>query len=81
MFFVKFANYEAFNGVFLSFKSHFLAFKACSSSLRRIYRKIGLRLLQGVFLLFSSFLSFPLYSLSIIDYLCIRKGEKNTFGR
>ena len=73
MFFFKFANYEAFKGVFLSFKSHFLAFQACSPSLLRIYRKIGLRLLEGVFLMFSPYLlPSVLYvvcvSLSIIGY-------------
>ena len=52
------------------FYSHFLAFQAFSPGLRRIYRKIGLRLLEGVFLLFSSllffpFLFFPLYSLFV----------------
>ena len=78
VFFVKFANYEAFKGVFLSFQSHFLAFQACSSSLRRIYRKIGLRLLEGVFLsvflfpLFFPLLSFPLLSVfSVCVFLCL----------
>lgn len=78
------------------FRAIFLLFRRVLQVCAEFYRKIGLRLLEGVFCWFplsSYFLSssFPLFFPSLcILCLCVllsgylymmRKGEKNTFGR
>lgn len=53
------------------FRAIFLLFRRALQVCAEFYRKIGLRLLEGVFLLFSSFLLFPFLVFSFLSFpLC-----------
>lgn len=69
------------------FRAIFLLSRRVLQVCAEIYGKIGLRLLEGVFLMFSSFLLLNFLCILClcvspsIGYLCMRKGEKNTCWR